>query len=188
MTTSLLMLSLAAGQPATSTLPSLTIGPGAGLFITGDLWQIDDATGVAGGSSSVPGQPDLGWTLLRINGNLSWTATVDRPFILTLETLAPTTTADNAVMGPMQHFDPTQFYSWPFAVWGGMYTGPTDPNVLDLTSRFEDTLFLNNLQGGAFSWAWTPGELDMTFTPIPEPSPLWMVILAVPFLVGRFRR
>jgi hypothetical protein len=176
---------------------SFTFGPGG---VTNYNWQIDDpgpsstfpnAPGHAGGTSSVFGQPDYGWNLIPVirvgpqPGNFFWTATTASPLTVILQTLTGQTTVGNDVLGPMQNFDNTQNYSWQFVTWAGNYTGPTDTATLNSETIFDmySGPFANSLSSTAkFGWQLKfnsgssgPGELDLTYSPVPEPGTLGLV-------------
>jgi fibronectin-binding autotransporter adhesin len=183
-------------SPGTSSFGTFTFGPGG---VTNYQWQIDDpgpspafssAPGIAGGTSSVTGSSDYGWSLIKAikvgpsPGNFTWTATAASPLTVILQTLTGQTTVGNDVLGPMQNFDPNHAYSWQFVTWAGNYTGPTDPVTLNSETIFDQSSgpFANSLPPvGQYQFAWTvkfnsgasgPGELDLNYTPIPEPGTL----------------
>jgi hypothetical protein len=176
------------GSPFTS----FTFGPGG---VTNYNWQIDDpgpsptfptAPGIAGGTSSTPGQPDYGWSLIlaiKIGpgpGKFQWTATAASPLTVILQTLTGQTTVGNNVLGPMQNFDSLENYTWQFVTWDGNYTGPTDSATLNSETIFDLSSgpFANSLPSTAkFGWSLKfnsgtsgPGELDLTYSPVPEPG------------------
>jgi autotransporter-associated beta strand protein len=187
-------------SPGTSSFGTFTFGPGG---VTNYNWQINDpgpspmfsnAPGIAGGTSSVTGSPDFGWSLIKAikvgpsPGNFTWTATAASPLTVILQTLTGQTTVGNDVFGPMQNFDNAHAYSWQFVTWAGNYTGPTDPATLASESIFDQSSgpFANSLPPvGQYQFSWSvkfnsgtsgPGELDLTYTPVPEPGTLALTI------------
>jgi autotransporter-associated beta strand protein len=190
-------------SPGVSSFGNFIFGPGG---VTNYLWQIDDpgpsptgmfptAPGVAGGTSSTPGQPDYGWSLIKAikvgpsPGNFTWTATTSSPLTIIMQTLTGQTTVGNDVLGPMQNFDPltagwTSGYTWQFVTWAGTYAGPTDSATLNSETIFDLSSgpFANTLSGQFFDWQLKfnsgtsgPGELDLTLRGIPEPGTLALV-------------
>jgi autotransporter-associated beta strand protein len=188
-------------SPGTSSFGTFTFGPGG---VTNYQWQINDpgpsptfpsAPGIAGGTSSVTGSPDFGWSLIKAikvgpsPGNFTWTATAASPLTVILQTLTGQTTVGNDVLGPMQNFDNSHAYSLQFVTWAGNYTGPTDSATLNSETIFDQSSgpFANTIPPGA-TFGWTvkfnsgtsgPGELDLTYTPVvPEPGALSLTGLA----------
>ena len=180
-------------SPGTSSFGTFTFGTGG---VTNYQWQINDpgpsptfssAPGIAGGTSSVTGSPDFGWSLVKAikvgpsPGNFTWTATAASPLTVILQTLTGQTTVGNDVLGPMQNFDPTHAYSWQFVTWAGNYTGPTDAATLNSETIFDQSSgpFANTIPAQAtFGWnvkfnsgTSGPGELDLTYSPSPIPEP-----------------
>jgi autotransporter-associated beta strand protein len=180
-------------SPGTSSFGTFTFGTGG---VTNYQWQINDpgpsptfssAPGIAGGTSSVTGSPDFGWSLIKAikvgpsPGNFTWTATAASPLTVILQTLTGQTTVGNDVLGPMQNFDPTHAYSWQFVTWAGNYTGPTDAATLNSETIFDQSSgpFANTIPAQAtFGWnvkfnsgTSGPGELDLTYSPSPIPEP-----------------
>jgi autotransporter-associated beta strand protein len=187
-------------SPGTSSFGTFTFGPGG---VTNYQWQINDpgpsptfpsAPGIAGGTSSVTGSPDFGWSLIKAikvgpsPGNFTWTATAASPLTVILQTLTGQTTVGNDVLGPMQNFDPDLSYTWQFVTWAGNYTGPTDSATLNSETIFDlaSGPFANTLPPGArFTWnvrfnsgTSGPGELDLVFPVVPEPGTLALTGLA----------
>jgi autotransporter-associated beta strand protein/T5SS/PEP-CTERM-associated repeat protein len=181
-------------SPGTSSFGTFTFGTGG---VTNYQWQINDpgpsptfsnAPGIAGGTSSVTGSPDFGWSLIKAikvgpsPGNFTWTATAASPLTVILQTLTGQTTVGNDVLGPMQNFDPNHSYSWQFVTWAGTYTGPTDPTTLNSETIFDQSSgpFANTIPAQAkFGWSVKfnsgtsgPGELDLNYTVVPEPGTL----------------
>jgi autotransporter-associated beta strand protein len=187
-------------SPGTSSFGTFTFGTGG---VTNYQWQINDpgpsptfpsAPGIAGGTSSVTGSPDFGWSLIKAikvgpsPGNFTWTATAASPLTVILQTLTGQTTVGNDVLGPMQNFDPNHSYSWQFVTWAGTYTGPTDPTTLNSETIFDQSSgpFANTIPAQAkFGWSVKfnsgtsgPGELDLNYTVVPEPGTLALTALA----------
>jgi autotransporter-associated beta strand protein len=188
-------------SPGQASFGSFTFGPGG---VTNYQWQINDpgpsptfpsAPGIAGGTSSVTGSPDFGWSLIKAikvgpsPGNFTWTAMAASPLTVILQTLTGQTTVGNDVLGPMQKFDNSHAYSWQFVTWAGNYTGPTDSATLNSETIFDQSSgpFANTIPPGA-TFGWTvkfnsgtsgPGEMDLTYTPVvPEPGALALTGLA----------
>jgi hypothetical protein len=81
----------------------------------------------------------------------------------------------------MANFDPTKAYAWPAVEWAGTYSGPTDAAMLDESTSFDTTGFLNPI-AGTFGWSLDlPDQtLSLTYTPsaVPEPGTLALTVLA----------
>jgi autotransporter-associated beta strand protein len=175
-----------------------------------------NAPGLAGAPSIGAGQTNYGWSLVKAiklgptPGNFTWTATSASPLTVILQTLTGQTMVGNDVIGPMQNFDPNLGpqpgtgvgYKWQFVTWTGTYTGPTDPNVLNSETVFDLTSgpFANSLPPPPkyqFGWQLNfnsgtsgPGELDLTYTAVPEPGTLALLTSAAGagLVRRRFRR
>lgn len=133
----------------------LEVGDGVGTLNTGSetwsaggsyTWEINDATGAAGGPS--------GWTHLAINGTLNLTATALSRYTIQVVSLA------GATPGEASHFDSQNEYHWPIATASGGVTGfDVSKFVLD-TSRFQ-----NFTGGGTFFVELVGNSLQLGFTP-----------------------
>jgi hypothetical protein len=60
------------------------------------------------------------------SGDLVWTATPSGKLTVAIDTLVNPTMVGTDVPGMMDHFDPSQPYSWPAVRWAGTYAGPTE--------------------------------------------------------------
>jgi hypothetical protein len=192
----------------------LTIGPAA---VNTFAWQINDA-GPSVTFPTAPGKggpaPDSnnqvsGWSQLQslattngithmtTPGNLIWTATSSpgSQFQLSLETLlGPETTVGTSPDGPMSDFDPTQTYRWPLITYQGTYTGPTNAATLTADTLIDSSLFANAIPPTArFSIAFggasgTAPEIDLIYSPVPEPGTLSLVAVGLLGVWRRYRR
>ena len=171
----------------TAIFGSFTFGPPSG--VTSYQWAISDAgpsstyptaPGVPGGTPSNP-FGDYGWSLVRVlkvgpsAGNFQWTATVSNPLTVILQTV----TVDTGAGAPMQHFDPSVSYSWQLLTYQGPYTGPSTDAALTASTIFDLSSgpFANFPlpPTGKFGWhlidnSTNGGELDLTYSPVPEPG------------------
>jgi hypothetical protein len=178
--------------PMTHNFTNLTFGPGGLTTVT---WEIDDP----GPSSTFPNAPGVagpisfnyGWDLFK-TVTFNWTATPSSPLTVVLETLTAQTTVGNDVAGPMPDFDPNLRYSWEFVVWSGTYSGPSSDGSIGGSTVFDTTFFFNP-HPGTFGWqlidhgTGNGGELDLIYTPAPEPGSLALVAAGL-FAVWRCRR
>ena len=94
---------------------NFVFGPGG---VDNYVFAIDDAAGTAGPSPDALGHVS-GWGLVKSTDQFTWTATPAAPLTVALETLVNPTTVGVDVPGPMDHFDPTQAYTWPAVEWAG---------------------------------------------------------------------
>jgi len=135
-------------------------------------FEIDDATGAAGG--------DPGWDLLAIDGTLDLTGLTDDGFEIDIISLSH----PDHTNGDAANFDSLTSYEWEFVSTTAGITGfDADDFVLD------DSLFTNDLDGGAFSVEQNGNSLEIVFTPIPEPGTLAILGLGgVGMLLLRRRR
>jgi autotransporter-associated beta strand protein len=174
----------AGNSPGLASFGRFVLGPGG---VSSYLFAIDDATGAAGPSPDVNGHVS-GWGLVKVtggtpvppksSGDFTWTATAADKLVVSLETLLNPTTVGMDVPGMMDHFDPTRAYQWPAVEWMGSYFGPSDVSVLNASTSFETTGFLNPI-AGSFGWSLDQSGhmLALTYTPsvVPEPGTLALV-------------
>jgi fibronectin-binding autotransporter adhesin len=127
-------------------------------FGTGGIFDfnVQNAGGTAGADYSA----------LYVSGSLTISATQGSPFQISVMSIDPST----GVPG-MATFNPNQAYSWTL-VSAGSISGfdPLDFSVN--TSGFQ-----NPLGGGSFFVSENGSELDLNFTPVPEPS-TWILMIA----------
>ena len=128
-------------------------------------WDLSDAAGSAG----------TGWDLLNINGTLTLNAAAtDQALIdITSFTLGGTP-------GATANFDASQSYLWTIAqTTGGIFFAPgeSELTVFDLLTGN----FINPLNGGTFGVSLSPDgrQLNVSYTPIPEPSALGLLGLGL---------
>jgi autotransporter-associated beta strand protein len=149
--------------PALSLQSSGTISPGSspGTLNTGSqiwsgggtyIWEINDATGTRGASP--------GWDWLSLSGSLTINASSSQKFNISLTTL----NSSNAA-GSMDNFDNTQGYTWTIATTTGSISG-FDSGKFNLNTSG----FANSTGGGSFGIAVSGRNLNVTFTPVPEPQ------------------
>jgi T5SS/PEP-CTERM-associated repeat protein len=189
----------AGNSPGAVTFGRFVLGPGG---VSNYVFSIDDATGTAGPVPDTAGHVS-GWGLVKavatplIHGGLSkqgdfvWTATPTEPLSVSLETLVNPTIVGVDVPGMMDHFDPNRSYVWPAVEWSGSYTGPTDAAVLDTSTTFDRTGFVNPI-AGTFGWRADVADqtLFLTYTPsaVPEPGTMVLVAaIALPWALHRRR-
>jgi hypothetical protein len=185
----------AGNSPGRFVNSQLILGPGG---TSNFLWQINDggvspsfpnSHGVAGPLPDANNQVS-GWSLILSNkifnpltgltssGDLNWTATSlpGSQFQLALQTLMNPTTVGADNPGPMAEFNPAISYSWPLVTWQGNFTGPATGAALTADTLFDPTGVANALpQGAAFSLAFdavNPKQIDLLYTPVPEPGTL----------------
>jgi fibronectin-binding autotransporter adhesin len=185
----------AGNSPGKARFGELILGPGG---TQNYIWQINNATGVAGPLPDANNQVS-GWSLLSVEmtmgipgpggptpGNLNWSATsvADTQFNMALQTLINPITVGQDTRGAMANFDPAHSYAWPFVTWQGSYTGPTTDAALTSTVIFDTTNVVNPVQG-TFSLHYdAPGkQIDVVYTPVPEPGTfVLLAVAALPLL------
>jgi hypothetical protein len=184
----------AGNSPGRASHGSLVLGSGG---LQNDTFQINDATGTAGPSPSTG--TVSGWTLHRVVqqigsiatvGSFAWTADPAHKETITLQTLLNPTPVGTDNFGPMDHFDASQSFAWPFAQWATTYSGPTSDAALTAATEFDATGFQNATNGGSFGWRLDePGQtLFLTFTPSAVPEPGALALLAVAATAAGYRR
>ncbi|MBP6863632.1 MAG: autotransporter-associated beta strand repeat-containing protein [Candidatus Didemnitutus sp.] len=133
-------------SPGTLNAGDTTFGEG-GYY----AWEINDAQGSAG----------TNWDLLNVTGTLTFSATTENPFTISLLTL----TAGND-SGPLFNFNSGLSHAYTIATASGGIFG-FNPNAITLNlAGFE-----NSLDGGAWSVAQAGNNVNLVFTStIPEPS------------------
>jgi autotransporter-associated beta strand protein len=184
----------AGNSPGSVTFGRFVLGPGG---VNNYLFAIDDATGTAGPSPD-NGWHVSGWGLVKAisqitgaattPGDFTWTATSADKLSISLETLVNPTTVGVDVPGMMDHFDPKLSYIWPAVEWTGTYVGPTDAAILDASTAFDTSGFVNRLNG-VFGWSLDAGNntLSLTYTPaaVPEPGTIALAGLVALGLASR---
>ncbi len=146
-----------------------TLRTGAESWAAGGsyLWQIANLSGSKGTSN--------GWDWLDINGSLDITASAGTPFTIALEAL-----------GALPGWSASQANHWTIASASGGISGFSSSSFLLDSSTFADT---NPLNGGSFSLVASGNDLNLVYTPVPEPSSgVLFMLLAPPVLAGRRRR
>lgn len=146
--------------------------------------NLDSFTMAGGGAynfelNSVAVNPGVNQDFLNIINALSISATAANPFILSISSLTPGNAA-----GPVTNFASNVSYVFTLATAGSnITTFSADKFVID-TSNFS-----NNLDGGTFALSTSGNQksLLLTFTPIPEPATLALLLWALPLLALRRR-
>jgi len=146
----------------------LSVGNSPGTLTAADTtwngggyrWEINDATGLQGGTE--------GWDLLKINGLLSLdNLSAATPFTIRVTSL-------NAYNNPgeAENFDPMQTYTWIIATSNSGLTG-FDPEKFII----DTSAFLNAPDTTRFSLSSDGYNLSLTYSAIPEPS-TWALFAA----------
>lgn len=149
----------AGNSPGTLTIADMTWDGG------GYLWEINNATGLQGGTN--------GWDLLKINGLLN----LDNPDAATPRTIYVTSLDADNNPGEAENFDPMQNYTWIIATADSGLTG-FDPGKFAI----DTSAFLNAPDTARFSLSSDGYNLSLTYSAIPEPS-TW-ALLAASALLG----
>jgi fibronectin-binding autotransporter adhesin len=131
---------------------SLTLASGVAI-----QFDIYDATGAAG----------TGYGLITAAGGLNLTAGANT---ITFNLVSTNSTGGAAAA---INFNAGVPYSWTFASSSSAITG-FNPNQFNLVSNF-----INSTGGGTFSFTESGNNLDLNFTPVPEPSTWAMIGLGV---------
>jgi hypothetical protein len=187
----------AGNSPGLATFGKFVLGPGG---VNNYVFAIDDAAGAAGPQPDAQGRVS-GWSLVEVIapkllhggpqhlGDFTWTATPADTITVSLQTLLNPTTVGTDVPGMMDHFDPTQSYSWQAVTWTGSYAGPIDDATLDASSTFVTSGFVNPI-AGTFSWSLDVRghTLSLTYTPTAVPEPGTLALMAFAGLGWAVRR
>lgn len=146
---------------------TLTVGPDAGVsasaltFAGGGIynWEISGATGAAG----------TGYDTFSVNGGLTVTATSGSKFTINVLSI-----------GAVADFNPNIAHQWTLVQSTNASVTGFDPAKFNIVTSG----FVPNTMGGMFGLMVSGGDLQMTFTPVPEPG----AVLAVAFAgLGLFR-
>jgi len=160
-----------------------TIAPGNSpgtLHTVSETWQ--------GGSTyqfqmnDVGAGAGTGWDLVDVNGTLTLNTAVGNVINIDLTSL---TTGD--APGNVANFDPSHAYDWTIIQTTGGIVFAAGGNE-DTDFQIELGNFLNSLNGGSFSLDTSNGgkNLDLKFTPVPEPSPVALCAIGFGYLfIGR---
>lgn len=156
------------------------IAPGSSV---GTLTFASGLTLASGGSydfevQNALGGPGTGWDYVQVGGTLTFTATPTLPFTLNLISLN-----NSGASGNTANFSGANAYSWTIA----SATSFVGFNPAAFT--IDTSAFTSSLNGGLFSLSTSGGNLQLNFTPVPEPS-TWVLLLAGLGIVGyrKFRR
>jgi hypothetical protein len=134
---------------ATLTFNSLTLGP-SGTY----TFDVENAGGAAG----------VGYDTIGVTGTLNASAATS--FIVNLESISPGTGTPGAAT-----FNAATSYQWTLFSSSSL----TSFNPADFTVN--SSLFTNSLGGGSFSFTSVGNNIDLNFTPVPEPS-TWALMAA----------
>ncbi len=159
--------------------PSASPGGGPGnltftnslVFVGGAIhFQLYDATGIAGS----------GWGLIS-TGGMDFTGATANSITFNIVSGDSSGNPANTI-----HFNPASSYSWTFATSPTAITGFSAGDFNIITSGFT-----NSMGTGVFSVSEVGNNLNLNFTPVPEPS-TWAligagVLLVVPFALLRRR-
>jgi hypothetical protein len=187
----------AGNSPGAATFGKFVLGPGG---VSNYVFAINDATGEAGPTQDAAGHVS-GWGLIMAishlagatttPGDFTWTSTPADKLTVSLQTLLNPTTVGVDVPGMMDHFDPTRSYVWPAVVWTGSYAGPTNVAMLNDSTSFDTSGFVNPI-GGMFGWALDAAghTLSLTYHPtaVPEPGTIGLTVAAAASLIAIRRR
>ena len=148
------------------------ISPGSSpgtLNFTGDvtllggssyLWEINDATGVAGGPT--------GWDLFTTSGSLIIGTDSSDPYLITVESLLPSNSAGDVI-----NFDPFATYEWEIAFASNGITGfDSSAFVVDASGFTND---LSAVTSYTFSILQNGNSLYLRYAAVPEPSALLVI-------------
>ena len=178
----------AGNSPGAASFGNFVFGPGG---VNNYVFNINDATGTPGAAPSGNG-PSSGWGLVKAvrrsvlgspssPGDFVWTATTANKLTVALDTIVSSPDVDSDALAPMANFDPTKFYTWPAVEWAGTYSGPTNAAMLDATTSFDTSGFLNPI-AGTFGWSLDLQDQTLSLTcasAVPEPGTLALVSVAV---------
>jgi len=151
--------------------PSASPGGGPGdltfttplVFVGGAIhFQLYDAAGSAG----------MGWGLITANGGIDLSGATANS--ITFNVVSANSTGGSA---PTLNFNPASSYSWTFANASSI-TGFNAADFNIITSGFT-----NSTGGGSFSVSEVGNNLDLNFTPVPEPS-TWVLMGAGTLALG----
>ena len=119
-------------------------------------------------------------------GNLTWevTSAAGQQFNLAMQTLLNPSTEGQLNTGQMANFFPEAPYSWRIFAYQGAYSGPTDSATLTADTTFDTGQFQNQFNGiFTIALAQNPGgvggEIDLVYTPVPEPGTLYLVAIGL---------
>ncbi len=133
------------------------------------LWEINSTAGTQG--------DDVGWDWLNIDGSLDLDFTELTPFTLQITSL---TMANDG--GPLSGFDSLTNYSWTIATAADGITG------FDASAFLLNTDAFQNAFTGNFEIGQSGNDLVLTYTAIPEPSSLLLILTAIGNLTLRRHR
>lgn len=133
-------------------------------------WELNDALGMAGNEAG-------GWDFLSVTGGLEITATAGDRFTLDLRSLTLANLSGNPA-----NFDPLLDYSWVIASAGGGVSGFNADAFEIVRSGF------TALADGTFGVALSGNNVQVFYTPIPEPTSAVLLLAAAALLASRRRR
>jgi fibronectin-binding autotransporter adhesin len=154
--------------------PSATLGGGPGnLTFTGPL-ELATGGAIHFDIYDAAGAPGTGYSLITASGGLNLTASANT---LTFNVVS-TDASGNAASAI--NFNPMNPYSWTFASSSSAISGFSAGQFHLVTGGF-----LNGTAGGTFSVSEVGDNLDLNFTPVPEPS-TWALIGSGALAMGLF--
>jgi autotransporter-associated beta strand protein len=131
-------------------------------------FDINAATGVAG----------TNWSLLQVNRLLTLN-TLDGERLITLKLTS--VSSDGTTAASLPDFNPSQSYTWQFAT-----STDFQPNSGQLF-QIDSTDFANSLDGGSFEVVEAGNDLDIEFTPAPEPASFSVLAVGASACLARRR-
>ena len=115
----------------------------------------------------------MNWSTITSAGGLSGSATSASPFVI-----------DVVAAGVVNGFDSSMTHTWTI----GTFTGGIGLPASAFSALPNGWTGLNSLDGGSFQAVVSGNELQISFTPVPEPGSVFVVCAAGLGAVGLVRR